>query len=98
MATICDTTAESVADIEDGSTVLVGGFGMAARVAVSTRPEALARESASLDAEFERAGAADSAARAAYEERRRALKRELAQALDASAADASALDASARSA
>ncbi len=69
-----------------------------ARVAVSTRTEALAREIASLDAEFERAGAADSAARAAYEERRRALKRELAQALDASAADASALDASARSA
>jgi 3-oxoadipate CoA-transferase alpha subunit len=29
MATICDTTAEAVADIEDGSTVLVGGFGMA---------------------------------------------------------------------
>jgi 3-oxoadipate CoA-transferase alpha subunit len=29
MPTICDTTAEAVADIEDGSTVLVGGFGMA---------------------------------------------------------------------
>jgi 3-oxoadipate CoA-transferase alpha subunit len=28
-ATICDTTAEAVAGIEDGSTVLVGGFGMA---------------------------------------------------------------------
>lgn len=29
MATICDTTADAVADINDGSTVLVGGFGMA---------------------------------------------------------------------
>jgi 3-oxoadipate CoA-transferase alpha subunit len=28
-ATVCDTTAEAVAGIEDGSTVLVGGFGMA---------------------------------------------------------------------
>lgn len=28
-ATICDTTAEVVADVEDGATVLVGGFGMA---------------------------------------------------------------------
>lgn len=28
-ATICDTTAQAVADIEDGSTVLIGGFGMA---------------------------------------------------------------------
>ena len=28
-ATICDTAAEAVAGIEDGSTVLVGGFGMA---------------------------------------------------------------------
>jgi 3-oxoadipate CoA-transferase, alpha subunit len=27
--TICDTTAEAVADIRDGSTVLIGGFGMA---------------------------------------------------------------------
>jgi 3-oxoadipate CoA-transferase, alpha subunit len=27
--TICDTTAEAVADIKDGSTVLIGGFGMA---------------------------------------------------------------------
>jgi hypothetical protein len=57
---------------------------------VSTKTEALAREIASLDAEFERAGATDSAARAAYEERRRALKGELAKALDASALDASA--------
>lgn len=29
MATICDTTADAVADINDGSTVLIGGFGMA---------------------------------------------------------------------
>jgi 3-oxoadipate CoA-transferase, alpha subunit len=28
-ATVCDTAAEAVAGIEDGSTVLVGGFGMA---------------------------------------------------------------------
>jgi 3-oxoadipate CoA-transferase alpha subunit len=28
-ATICDTAAEAVAGIEDGSTVLIGGFGMA---------------------------------------------------------------------
>ena len=48
----------------------------------SSATEALAREIATLDAEFERAGAADAAARAAYEERRRALKRELAIALD----------------
>lgn len=55
------------------------------RARVSDATEALAREIASLDAEFERSGAADSAARAAYEERRRALKRRLASALDASA-------------
>jgi len=29
VTTVCDTTAEAVAGIEDGSTVLVGGFGMA---------------------------------------------------------------------
>lgn len=29
MATICSTPAEAVADITDGSTVLIGGFGMA---------------------------------------------------------------------
>src|SRR6185312_2394213 len=29
MATICDTAADAVADINDGSTILVGGFGMA---------------------------------------------------------------------
>ncbi|WP_111511957.1 3-oxoacid CoA-transferase subunit A [Mycobacterium kyogaense] len=29
MAIICDTTVDAVADIEDGSTVLIGGFGMA---------------------------------------------------------------------
>jgi 3-oxoadipate CoA-transferase alpha subunit len=28
-ATLCDTTADAVAGVEDGSTVLVGGFGMA---------------------------------------------------------------------
>jgi len=61
-----------------------------ARAPVSTRTELLAREIASLDAEFERAGGADTATRAAYEERRRALKRELAQTLDAGALDASA--------
>jgi len=53
-------------------------------VSTSSVTEALAREIASLDAEFERTGAADAASRAAYEERRRALKRELASALDAS--------------
>ncbi len=60
------------------------------RAPLSDATEALAREIASLDAEFERTGVADAAARAAYEERRRALKRELANALDASALDASA--------
>ncbi|KWX25298.1 3-oxoadipate CoA-transferase [Mycolicibacterium wolinskyi] len=29
MVTMCDTTAQAVADITDGSTVLIGGFGMA---------------------------------------------------------------------
>ncbi|UNB50828.1 3-oxoacid CoA-transferase subunit A [Mycolicibacterium sp. YH-1] len=29
MVTICDTTADAVSDIKDGSTVLIGGFGMA---------------------------------------------------------------------
>lgn len=29
MTTVCDTTAEAVADIADGATVLIGGFGMA---------------------------------------------------------------------
>ena len=29
MTTICDSTAEMVADVQDGSTVLIGGFGMA---------------------------------------------------------------------
>jgi hypothetical protein len=67
------------------------------RAPIPSRTEALAREIASLDAEFERTGAADSAARAAYEERRRSLKRELASALEASALEANALDASARS-
>lgn len=55
------------------------------RARASDATEALARAIASLDAEFERSGAADAATRAAYEERRRALKRELASALDASA-------------
>jgi hypothetical protein len=54
------------------------------RAPVPDATETLAREIASLDAEFERAGAVDAAARAAYEERRRALKRQLASALDAS--------------
>jgi hypothetical protein len=56
-----------------------------ARSSIPDATESLAREIASLDAEFERAGSADAATRAAYEERRRALKRELASALDASA-------------
>jgi hypothetical protein len=60
------------------------------RAPVSSATEVLAREIATLDAEFERTGAADAAARAAYEERRRALKRELAIALDPNALDASA--------
>ena len=47
--------------------------------------ETLAREIATLDAEFERAAGADGAARAQYEARRRELKRALASALDASA-------------
>jgi hypothetical protein len=47
--------------------------------------ESLAREIALLDAEFEREGATSADARATYDERRRALKRELATALDASA-------------
>jgi hypothetical protein len=50
--------------------------------AAPTQTETLARAIASLDAEFERAGAADANARAAYEEKRGALKRELASALD----------------
>src|SRR3569623_3654969 len=57
------------------------------RAPVTTRTEALAREIAALDAEFERAGPEDAAARAAYEERRRAHKRELAQAQDTGAHD-----------
>jgi hypothetical protein len=59
------------------------------RAPVSSATEVLAREIATLDAEFERMGEADAAARAAYEERRRALKRELANALDTNALDAS---------
>ncbi len=54
------------------------------RAPVAGATERLAREIASLDAEFERAGASDASARAAYEERRRALKSQLASALDAS--------------
>lgn len=46
--------------------------------------ESLARQIATLDAEFERASAPDDSARAAYEARRRELKRELTSALDAS--------------
>jgi hypothetical protein len=59
------------------------------RAPVSSRTEALAREIASLDADFERNNPADAATRAAYEERRRALKRELAEVLDSGALDAS---------
>jgi hypothetical protein len=44
--------------------------------------ETLARAIASLDAEFERITPANAAARAEYDERRRALKRELTSALD----------------
>lgn len=44
--------------------------------------EALARAIASLDAEFERTPTADALARSAYEEQRRALKRELTSVLD----------------
>jgi hypothetical protein len=58
------------------------------RAPIPDATETLARAIASLDAEFERAGAADATARAAYEERRRALKRELATALDVSAPSA----------
>jgi len=46
--------------------------------------ESLARQIATLDAEFERASAPDDNARAQYEARRRELKRELTSALDAS--------------
>jgi hypothetical protein len=42
----------------------------------------LARAIALLDAEFERSAPADASARSEYEERRRALKRELTSALD----------------
>jgi hypothetical protein len=52
---------------------------------IHSETERLARAIATLDAEFERAGSADLDARAAYEVRRDALKRELATALDASA-------------
>ncbi|MEP7066337.1 MAG: hypothetical protein ABI889_09915 [Gemmatimonadota bacterium] len=61
----------------------IAAAGARARVPDST--ELLAREIASLDAEFERNETTDAAARAAYEERRRTLKRQLASALDASA-------------
>jgi hypothetical protein len=47
--------------------------------------ETLARAIASLDAEFEKVQAPDASAREAYDHRRRALKRELTNALDASA-------------
>ena len=47
--------------------------------------ETLARQIATLDAEFESASGADADARLAYEERRRELKRELANALESSA-------------
>ena len=47
-----------------------------------TTTETLARAIALLDAHFDRAGTTDAPARASYEEKRRALKRELATALD----------------
>jgi hypothetical protein len=50
--------------------------------AAPSATESLARAIASLDADFEREGAGDAHARAAYEARRRVLKRELATALD----------------
>jgi hypothetical protein len=56
----------------------------AASGAAPSATETLARAIALLDADFERANGADAGARAAYEERRRALKRELASALDSS--------------
>jgi hypothetical protein len=59
--------------------------GAVSRGAAPTATEALAREIARLDSEFERAGVASDAARVAYEERRRELKRELASVLDSPA-------------
>lgn len=59
-----------------------GAGGAASGAAVPTATERLGREIARLDADFERAGSANEAARAAYEEQRRELKRELASVLD----------------
>jgi hypothetical protein len=59
-----------------------GAGGAASSAAVPTDTERLAREIARLDADFERAGSGNQAARAAYEEQRRELKRELASVLD----------------
>ena len=59
-----------------------GAGGAASSAASPTATETLAREIARLDADFERAGNANDVARAAYEERRRELKRELASVLD----------------
>jgi hypothetical protein len=59
------------------------GLGAAASSAAApSTTETLAREIARLDSEFERAGGPSDAARVAYEERRRELKRELASVLD----------------
>jgi hypothetical protein len=59
-----------------------GGGAAAPRERAPDATEALARAIASLDADFERESPTDANARTAYEERRRALKRELASALD----------------
>ncbi|HEY8794857.1 MAG TPA: hypothetical protein VIM15_07910, partial [Gemmatimonadaceae bacterium] len=59
-----------------------GAGGAASSAAAPTATETLAREIARLDADFERTGSANDAARASYEERRRELKRELASVLD----------------
>ena len=59
-----------------------GSRGVAPSAAAPTATERLAREIARLDADFERAGSANEAARAAYDERRRELKRELSSVLD----------------
>ena len=67
-----------------------GARATATSSAAPSATETLARGIARLDADFERAGAKDADARVAYEERRRALKHELARALDARALDSTA--------
>ena len=63
----------------------LGSMPAASRAAALSSTETLARAIARLDTDFERAGNANGAARATYEERRRALKRELARELDSPA-------------